>query len=104
LAPTASKVLKASSTSCYISTRERKKKKERTYSSTLGYVTPHLVSLFLAPLFPALLVGKGVPAQTPLVAKTPPIAVAPPTITPTSKTPVIASPTKEIQELKANKK
>jgi len=41
-------------------TREREKKK--TCSSTLGYVNPHLVSLFPAPLFPTLLVGKGVPA------------------------------------------
>jgi len=83
LAPTTSKVFKASSTSCYVSTRERKKKKEKTYSSTLGYVTPHLVSFFPAPLFLALLVGRGVPAQTPPVITTPPIAVAPPTTTPT---------------------
>jgi hypothetical protein len=33
--------------------------------SILGYVTPHLVLLFLAPPIPALLVGIGVTTQAP---------------------------------------
>jgi hypothetical protein len=40
--------------------RKRERKRERALKPTLGYITPHLVSFFLAPSILVLLVGKGV--------------------------------------------
>jgi len=46
--------------------QERERKKERKKAHLLYDTSlPHLVSLFLTPPIPALLVGKGVIAQTP---------------------------------------
>jgi len=58
LAPAASRVFKASSASSYVYAREREKKKK--LHLLLDMSLRHLVSLFLASLIPALLVGRGV--------------------------------------------